>query len=213
MLDQIQSKKIWNKLVEQNYPIEKITISVDNFSYIEIIFEKNSDLEKFRELIFSLMYVDISPICNSSQLSLFVKIDLDFLNKIIYPKFTEQIHIYNSIETENAINLGILPQELKKLIIISSDPFDLTNLPNQLVFLDLSGCTGWKKFNLDYLPESLKILKLAYTDDLGGQTIYGIKDFQNLPSSLNEIFIGNMFFNSFEELIKNYQIKKPFLRK
>lgn len=224
MLNQEQSLIIWNKLVEQYYPIEKITISADKFSYLEIIFEKKSDLENFRDIIFNLMYVnimciDVPQITSSLVLTLYINIDLKFLEKIIYPKFTKELNIFCAFDNENIIGkkqmigLGILPSEMETLLIISSIPFDLTNLPNKLIELNLAGCTGYMKFNLDYLPTSLKILKLANTDDLGGQSIYEIKDFQNLPQSLNEILIGNMFFNSGEDLLQNYQVKKSFQRK
>jgi hypothetical protein len=213
MLTPIESKKIWDKLVKQNYPIEKITICADDFSYIEIVFENMHDLEKFRQLIFDFMYLDFSQTCNSNQLTLFVNVDLDFFSKLTYPEYTKELNVFNVLSSKNIINLGILPSKLNKLLIISSEPFDLTNLPNMLTILDLSGCTGCKKFNLDYLPSSLEILKLASTDDLGGASIYGLKDFENLPISLNEILIGNMFFNSTQELLEKYEEKKPFIRK
>lgn len=212
-MDFEQSKKVWYKLIEQNYSIEKIIISADNILSIDIIFLKISDLEKFRELIFDMMYFDIYKTCDSTKFTLFVNIDLNFLEKIVYPKSTKEINIFKVFDTNKIINLGQLPPELKKLIIISSVPFDLTNLPNQLEILDLSGCTGWKKFNLDYLPESLKLLKLPYTDEMGGKTIYEVKDLQNLPITLNEIYIGNMFFNSVEDVLQKYKVKKSFQRK
>ena len=167
MLDLEQSKKIWYKLTEQDYCIEKITIGV-NTSYIgintgsciyigsciEIIFFKNSDLEKFRELIFDLIYVDISSYCSSADNSLILlfEFNFDFIEKIIYPVHTKEINIISRFIFDNdnkIISLGLLPSELKKLKIISSIPFDLTNLPNQLEQLDLDSCTGWKKFNLE----------------------------------------------------------------
>lgn len=206
MLDTIQCKKIWYKLIEQNYQIEKITISTDKFSSIEIIFLNVCDLEKFRQLIFDFMYWDIFTTCNLTQLTLFVKIDLDFFSRMDYPKFTKQLLLFNSIDSENVISLGLLSSVLEKIIIISKVPFDLTNLPNQLVFLDLSGCTGLRKFNFDYLPESLKILKLSYTDGQNKNSIYDLNDLQNLPSSLNEIYIGNKFFCSTKDVLKNYYL-------
>lgn len=202
MLDSIQSIKIYHKLVVQDYLTDKITIYSDNLSYIEIIFSNKHDLEKFRHLIFGLLYMDISSNCNynSNQLTLYVNIDVDFLSKMTYPKFTKELNIFSTIKSENVISFGLLPSVLEKIIIISIVPFDLTNLPNQLVFLDLLLSTGLIKFNFDYLPESLKILKLSYTDNC----IYDLNDFQNLPSSLNEIYIGNMFFCSIEDVMKNY---------
>ena len=210
MLTHVENIKILNKLVEQDYPIEKITICSDDFSYIEIIFKNNCDLEKFRQFIFDLMYLDISISCNKTELTLFANIDLNFFFKLTYPKFTKELHIFNTLKSEKIIGLGILPIELKKLLIISSEPFDLTNLPNQLVTLDLSGCTGLKKFNIDYLPSSLKILKLSYVNeiDFAKTNIYDLKDFQNLPNSLNEIYIGNMFFSSAKEVLQKYHVEK-----
>ena len=202
MLDSTQSIKIYNKLVDLDYPISKITIYTDNFSYIEIIFSNKYDFEKFRHLIFDLLYVDISSGYNhnSNQLTLYVNIDVNFLSKMTYPEFTKELNIFSTIKSENVISLGLLPSVLEKIIIISIVPFDLSNLPNQLLFLDLTLSTGVIKFNFDYLPESLKILKLSYTDN----STYDLNDFQNLPSSLNEIYIGDMFFCSIEDVIKNY---------
>jgi hypothetical protein len=217
MLTPIESIQIWNKLVEQNYPIEKITICSDDLSFIEIIFENKSDLEKFRQFIFDLMYVDIFTNCGQTQLTLFVGFDFNFFLKLTYPKFTKELSVHNTIQSDKIIGLGVLPSELKKLLIISTEPFDLTNLPNKLTMLDLSGCTGLKKFNIDYLPSSLKIFKLAYIDEIPGNTIYdkisgvslyGLSDFENLPNSLDEIYIGNMFFNSVEEILQKYYIAK-----
>lgn len=213
MLDSEQSKKVWYKLIEKDYLLEKITISAERLSYIEIQFQNKYDFDKFRDLIFNLMYIDISSVCDSTELTLFVDIDLDFLQKIVYPVYTKEINIFCTYNFDKIINLNMLPSELEKLIIISSILFDLTNLPNKLKQLDLSGCNRWKKFNLDYLPESLKLLKLASTDEMSGYSIYEIKDLENLPIGLNEIFIGNMFFKSVEDILQNYLIKKPYKRK
>lgn len=209
MLDSEQSIKVWYKLTEQQYPIEKITITTyDNFSHIEIIFTNLENLDKFRELIFNFMQKDISSLYHINYLTLFVKIDLDFLEKIVYPKFTKEINIFNCLSyNDKIINLGVLPSKLEKLIIISSAIFDLTNLPSQLKFLDLLGCTGFKKFNLDYLPESLEILKLSYVSEQNGKkSIYVKKDIENLPTNLKEIYIDNMFFNSVKDVLLSYQI-------
>ena len=45
---------------------------------------------------------------------------------------------------------------------------------------------------------------------MGGNSIYELKDFENLPIGLNEIFIGNMFFNSAENVLQNYKVKKSY---
>lgn len=75
--------------------------------------------------------------------------------------------------------------------------FDLTNLPNQIVNLELYG-----KFNLVYLPESLKRLKLSNK--------YELEDFIELPVNLKEIYIGKYKYTSLNDLLDNYEKKIDF---
>ena len=206
MLDNIQAKQIWFKLVEQNYQIKSITIEIETFrmtnTNIEVIFTDIVDLHNFNQLIFDQMYIDILSGNGGKRLMLYFDFDFDFLKKATYPKFTEQIYIYNKFKSDNILSFGVLPCNLKKLQIISSTPFDLTNLPN-ISTLMLSGHTGKKKFNLDYLPSSIKLLDLSYPSS-NENNIYNLEDFCNLPNGLEQIFIQDKHFNSVQELLEKY---------
>lgn len=200
MLNNIQSKQIFKKLVELNlYSIERIVITFDCFILsFDITFLNSNDYLNFRDIIFNLIYVDISENLNN-HLNLIINFEdssnyNDFIKKLDFPESIEEIQILSktNIIDEN-IKLNF-PSNLKKLSIISSQPIDITNLPNKLIVLDLSLCEEKKKFNLNFLPESLKILKL------GDKLIYKRKDLENLPIGLNEIYIGNLFFNSIQKI-------------
>jgi hypothetical protein len=67
----------------------------------------------------------------------------------------------------------------------------------------LSGYTGKKKFNLDYLPSSIKLLDLSYPSN-DENTLYKLEDFCNLPNGLEQIFIQDKHFNSVQELLEKY---------
>lgn len=205
MINYLESKKIWSKLTEYKWIIKRITITIENKSTIDIIFDKKSDLEKFREIIFNLMNIDIEPIAiTNNQIFLFLDLisDLEYFEKMQYPEFIDELQIFSLHNSTKILSLINLPLELKKLLIITIEPFDITNLPNKLVILDLSRCQSTIKFNLGFLPESLKILKLAY--DENNKSIYDKKDFENLPIGLEEIYINNMFFSSTLELMEKY---------
>lgn len=218
MISPLESKKIWSKLIEYKWMVKRITITIENNSTIDIIFDKKSDLEKFREIIFNLMNIDIGPMTiTNNQIILFLDLisDLEYFEKMKYPEFTDELQIFSLHNSTKILTLNNLPQELKKLLIITSEPFDITNLPNKLIVLDLSRCLCVKRFNLDFLPESLKILKLTYKDDEhnDGCNVYDKKNFDNLPIGLEEIYINDMFFSSTSELIEKYEIKKYEIKK
>lgn len=103
-----------------------------------------------------------------------------------------------------------IPQNINELVIgsYSLNPnytFDINKFPIGSVELQLLK----SKFNLDYLPDGLKILVL---DNLEGNK-YTLDDFCNLPISLEEITIhetrcisglDDRRFNSIEELFSGY---------
>lgn len=80
----------------------------------------------------------------------------------------------NWITSTNVITLNNLPLNLTKLEINSKISYAINNL-NQLKFSGI-------KFNLEYLPEKLKILILQCDDN-----IYNLEDLANLLISLELI--------------------------
>lgn len=91
----------------------------------------------------------------------------------------------NWITSSNVITLDNLPLNLNKLVIRSHIPIIINNLPHNLNQLTLSN----SKFNLEYLPEKLKILNLENIEDLA-----------NLLVGLEKIRIGVSKFYSVKEL-------------
>lgn len=81
---------------------------------------------------------------------------------------------------------------LKKILIISSFNIKIDNLPINLNILILK-C----KEELCSLPENLKKLEL-----IGKK--YTLDELINLPRNLEKIIIGNLHYNSTNELIANY---------
>lgn len=107
-----------------------------------------------------------------------------------------------------------LPSKLKKLSIdIRKDSIiNISDLPNQLTELFLRGI----KFNLDYLPVSLKKFHLVTNSDgkPGFDSIfkYTKADFSNLPSGLEEIIIDyNNKYSSITELLDYKKLKKNYI--
>jgi len=212
---------LWNELVKSDYKIKYIEmlITIENIN-IQIIFDNNSSLEYFSIKIFK----QINYILNSDVNNNLLKFDLQMIsnNNIVnlfenlnYPPNVNTIIIMidtfcskSFLLTCNNIKLFNLPEQLVQLQIISLIPFDLSNLPTKIFLLDISKSDC--NFNLNYLPDSIKVLylpELSIIIQNNYQYQYKLSDLSNLPSSLIEINIGNnknIVYTSIENLIKNF---------
>lgn len=120
-------------------------------------------------------------------------------------KFKINLYCNNNLPTtEDFTIINNLPSRIEKLSISLHSDIIINNLnfPNNLIELELSTC----KFNLDYLPEGLKILILNYriykSDNLREYETYTLDDFSNLPRSLEKIIINNKEYNGIQDLYK-----------
>lgn len=216
---------IWNELVKFKENIKYITMEIfTGFLDIEIIFDNNSELfsKKIFEQINHILYINDSTFLLKLQITNESHI-INLFEKLYYPpNVNTMIIVINTPFSEaiscvyDCIKLLNLPECLEQLKIISSIPFDLSNLPTGLFLLDISESKC--KFNLDYLPNSLKVLylpELPLIQSNKYQYIYKLTNLSNLPSSLIEINIGtnrNIVWTSIEELIKNFdKINNDFL--
>ena len=207
------NQQIWNELVKTNYEINTIIIDATGKKFItlEVHFLKQDDLEEFIQMMFVSKYLTI----NSAPYNLSIMITLSCINSQDYFKLLQTIEF-----PENINNIGInvptcvnnlpdrpeqigslnLPNKLKTLKIVSSIPFDLSNLPNQLagLYLGSSEC----KFNLDSLPESLSELELPMQNKF-----YTRDDLINLPIGLTKISVGYKIYNSVNQIIEQKELK------
>lgn len=207
------NKTIWDELVKTDYQLESIEITIGSkILEICIIFNNLNDLDNFTNYIFTKYYYSINNVNISDysfSLNLFYT-TIDTFEMLDYPSNVSIIKIYNNVcvktlpETQiYSIKLLNLPPNLSQLKIISHNPFNLSNLPQQLILLDLaeSPC----KFNLDYLPNSIQILYLHNIYEIIQMKIYKLEDLSNLPSGLVEINFGNYKkYNSTDELMKKF---------
>lgn len=194
--------QIYNKIIENDYQIYNLNLIITNLE-LEISFKLSfeNELKKF-ELILRQMnlqiyeYIDLYNDCIKINLK---KSSID-INNFKWIK-VQNIQINNWSNDYNLIKLNNLPKELKKLVISSSYPFDISNLPIGLVELDLSDSSY--KFNLDNLPENLKLLKVDC--NYIGKKIYNVDDFANLPKKLKRINLRDKVYTSVEQIIENYE--------
>ena len=207
------NQQIWNELVKTNYEINTILIDVSGKKFItlEVHFLKQDDLNEFIQMIFVSKYLTL----NSDHYNSSIIITLSCINPQDYFKLLQTIEF-----PQNINNIGInipsstnilsdkpeligalnLPVKLKTLKIISSVPFDLSNLPNQLtgLYLGSSEC----KFNLDSLPESLTELELPMKNKF-----YTRDDLINLPVGLIKISVGYKIYSSVNQIVEQKELK------
>ncbi len=223
---------IWRELLKSNYDIDHVYIqpryypSNPNtiFMELEVCVEKYPVFNEFSIQMFKKYYIDI----NYNTFFKSFKIDFELKNdnnerysfeKLEFPSNTNSITI--RIES---IKSGLpsffptkfnLPEKLSDLRIISPIPIDLSNLPTNLFLLDISESDC--KFNLDYLPSSIKVLYLpSFTqivDNSKYKYPYTLGDLSNLPSSLTRIKTGDPDYSSVNKLIKNFNSQLEFYTK
>lgn len=188
----------YNYFLECNCNVKLITIypESDNEMTLYINVNNSIDLEKFENYIFEKYNL-------IHKLNVF-QIIIEPYKFITFPEQITKIHLKDY--KKHQIDLDNLPKQLKHLTIQTYQPCNITNLPNQLVILHLFGTNI--KFNLNYLPESLKKLKLYYIDSNVSYlpiNIYTLEELHNLPTNLEEINICNNIYHSIDELIKSYE--------
>jgi hypothetical protein len=199
------NQQIWNELVCTDYQFDTIIIDITGHKFITIIivFFNDNDLVEFIEYIGMKKNLFPNGIHNNCMIvTLLVDLNEDYFNvfsKIPFPPNTWNIKIMAKLDKNfnklNKIGSLNLPENLKTLKITSDYPFDLSNLPGGLVYLDLTDTTV--KITLDNLPESLCGL------DLPGDKIYIPNDLVNLPVGLKVIKIGYKTYNSIRDITKH----------
>lgn len=214
------SNILWYELTKYNYIINILEIEIQlNNIQINIYFNNLDDIYDLVNCIYNKYYYKINNIeeyNNNILLNLSVKKNtIDFFEKLEYPKNVNSIKILiDSLSSKlvndkykNIINIPNLPINLYQLKIISNCIFNLSNLPLKLFLLDISECEC--KFCLDYLSNNLKILYLPSFKKFNSTNdyLYDFKDFENLPTSINEIVIDDFIFDSSVKLIDKLNIK------
>lgn len=105
-----------------------------------------------------------------------------------------------NFETSDLLILNNLSNKLEIQTIFSKKniKINLDDLPINLNTLILYG----NEFNLDNLPENLKILEImTYFNHK-----FPLEHLHNLPNGLEEIKINNNIYNSVEDLLNNYVV-------
>jgi hypothetical protein len=207
---------IWNELAKSDYEINHIQMQIlSDYIEIEIKFKNEIMLEEFKTKIFNQIYQNTNT--NYGKLSLCLQSTkknniVNLFEKLNYPINVDMMSILvdqfcskKLLSNISDIKLPNLPEQLTELQIISLIPFDLSNLPTKIFLLDIS--KSKYKYNLDYLPNSIKILYLPSIQTLipnENKYIYKLSDLSNLPTSLTEIYLGGIVFNSMEKLFENF---------
>jgi len=220
---------IWNELVKSNFDIDHIIIHhhiVQTNSNvilleIEVQIDNFESFNNFSIQMFKKHCIDI----NFNNFSNSFKFELAFekdneknftFEKLEFPPNVNNIQIIIENLNQNVPDFYPikfnLPEKLSQLKIISAVPVDLTNLPTNLFLLDISETEC--KLNLDYLPDSIKILYLPNIPVIlkkNYKYLYKLSDLSNLPSSLIEIHICYEFFESTKKLIEKFDEKTEYL--
>ena len=213
---------IWNELHKSDYKIKDIEIIIyTKYIDIQTTFTDSSSLEHFSTKIFKQINYILNVNLNHNMFGLNLQMMnynniINLFENLNYPSNVNMMFIMidtiiskSFLQMFNNIKLYNLPEQLEELKITSHIPFDLSNLPTKMFLLDISASEC--KFNLDYLPESIKIL---YLPDLpviiqyNYKYQYELSDLLNLPSSLIEINIGtnrNLVYTSVKKLTENFQ--------
>lgn len=212
--------KVYNELNKRLYPIDSIKCHyLGMFVKLIITFSTVEDLEEFKKLVYKQLNLNILTgleIYNKHDIESILLISGEYINnfnilhKKLFFKFPSDDLIKFPDNTlkfilENNINcfpqfMNNLPKKIKSLRIWSIVSGDFSNLPTELIELDINQY----KCNLDYLPEGLKILKIYQTDGTICNSHYISDDFGNLPIGLEYICINNKIFKSTKELIEKY---------
>lgn len=204
------NKTIWDELVKSEYQLKLIEIIIEaKLLEIHIIFDNYCDLNNFTNDIFNKYFHSMNniEISNNSLWISFNHTTIDTFETLNYPSNVNMIKIMVKNEIQNLIKspfyqtkLFNLPENLTQLKIISLYPFDLSNLPTQIILLDIQETEC--KFNLDYLPDSIQILCLP---NIITSKNYKLLDLSNLPHSLVEINFGNfIIYKSIGELMEKF---------
>jgi len=155
------------------------------YEYEEKITKLPDSLKMFR---IEPDFADISELPDGLEiLKLFVNLDEPLE---VLPSNLKVLKTYG----ENII-LDNLPQNLEKLAIMGYNNGSLDNLPNSLISLNLLNLQSDNEFNFDFLPMNLKVLYLPSDCNKN--------KFDNLPSSIEELYIGKYFNDMLNNLPPN----------
>jgi len=218
---------IWNTLVKTDYKITYITINVNyipnviyrNSLEIKIKFENHDMIEKFSNLVFKQYGIDIRFNIYDNSFDIELKNsnpthmldNKNILECLLFPPDVDCIEIVvlsnqSFFSDTPHIKLLNLSENLHQLKIYSQFiSFDLSNLPTDIILLDVSECES--KLNLDYLPWGLKILNLPNIKQRNFNNSYNLSDLSNLPLSLIQINVGHIVFKSIKDLIETFDKK------
>lgn len=184
-------KQVYDFLLEKDYEIKSLFVLYQNINNIKLIFlfKNDDDLFEFIQLVETQLNHNIAIIKDNEvniypeQNKIVIVLGIDTIQK--YPNKIDNMSIIIGESYFDSTIINNLPIKLKKLIIITLTQVEIKNLPNNLNELCLFGIGN--KFNLDYLPESLKIFKMLYGEKT---THYYKNDFVNLPRNLKIIIIS-----------------------
>lgn len=186
--------------IHQIYNVTLLTIS--------IVYDENENINKFKKFEnYIVEKYNMIRIENVDEINFNVNYDTN----IFLPEKINKLQFLNY--KNNIINLNNLPKQLKELELNKARnndfiTYNITNLPNQLEKLVLSGNV---KFNLDFLPENLKKIQIYYYESYGVtcyknilKDIYTLEELHNLPTGLEEININDNIYYGVDELINLY---------
>lgn len=180
------NKKIYDHIIKSTYEISMGVHIQEKFIVFDVKFKLLNEFDKFLQDI-NQMNLKINYYLDAIVLS----IETNEVDYIIWPQNVLNLKIYinpeNIMNTQDLIKKSSfenLPEKLLQLEIISVVPINLKNLPNQLLSLNLSKSPC--KFNLDYLPSSLKLLYLS------DSVKYISEELANLPANME----SNNFYNN-----------------
>lgn len=189
---------IYNLLLEQDY--DGLTTIISNCGtniFVKILL-KNEYFIDFEQKVKKTLNINLGSSDNiytdndNNHIAIYLKTNIP-INRFHDKSYKITIEDYVFL---NQSILDNLPSGLKVFEISHYNKISINNLPSQLTNLILY-CPI---LNLDYLPESLKILILYLHNNYN----YTLDNLCNLPKSLEKIIIEDKEYNSVEDIINNF---------
>lgn len=175
----------------------KIQNIIFNSAKYEILYEILNEISLYQHIIIKSLVIFPFNINMNNPINL-------ILNLKKLPTTLETLEIVD-IDKISTIDLGIfknLPCKLKKLKLFNCENTSLDNLPNTLEKLNIS-CLSHQSKLLDFLPSSLKYLKIQINDHIEQNFDYLFDNqinnqklkFDSLPSGLESLKIEGYYQN------------------